>query len=298
MSYVTIEVPTGKEYAILSLNRAPVNSMNYALWLQLGDALTYCESHFTLSTTKQTSAPPNVKTLHDGRSSIRGIIITSALRRHVFTAGNDILELYAPKSNMEQYVQFNTAQNIFLGRLLKTPLLSVAAIRGACPAGGCVLALCCDYRIMTTGTGADVIGLNEVALGIPVPASWIKLMEYLVGGAIVTKMLIGGEMISSKMAKDFGLVNELVDVSDAKSVDDATSRVLNHATKYADSILKMPDEGRVLTKGCLRNDMADTWIQRVPMESLSGWKMLQEPKVVSALGEVLQRLSGDKKSKL
>jgi len=41
----------------------------------------------------------------------------------------------------------------------------VAAIRGACPAGGCCLSLCCDFRIMTD---FGHIGLNEVALGISV----------------------------------------------------------------------------------------------------------------------------------
>ena len=41
----------------------------------------------------------------------------------------------------------------------------MAAIRGACPAGGCCLSLCCDFRIMTD---FGHIGLNEVALGISV----------------------------------------------------------------------------------------------------------------------------------
>jgi hypothetical protein len=40
--------------------------------------------------------------------------------------------------------------------------------RGACPAGGCILALCCDERVMTDDS-ASCIGLNEVALGIAVP---------------------------------------------------------------------------------------------------------------------------------
>jgi hypothetical protein len=43
--------------------------------------------------------------------------------------------------------------------------VQVAAIRGACPAGGCCLSLCCDFRIMTE---FGHIGLNEVALGIAV----------------------------------------------------------------------------------------------------------------------------------
>ena len=50
--------------------------------------------------------------------------------------------------------------NQFLARLYRTPLLTLAAIRGACPAGGCCMSLCCDLRFMADGPGH--IGLNEV----------------------------------------------------------------------------------------------------------------------------------------
>lgn len=39
--------------------------------------------------------------------------------------------------------------NVFLARLYRSPLVTVAAIKGACPAGGCCLSLCCDLRVMT-----------------------------------------------------------------------------------------------------------------------------------------------------
>ena len=56
--------------------------------------------------------------------------------------------------------------------------LAVAAIRGACPAGGCCLALTCDYRIQTYQGN---IGLNETALGVPVPPFWAMLMTSIIG---------------------------------------------------------------------------------------------------------------------
>lgn len=39
--------------------------------------------------------------------------------------------------------------NVFLARLYRSPLVTLAAIKGACPAGGCCLSLCCDMRVMT-----------------------------------------------------------------------------------------------------------------------------------------------------
>ena len=65
-----------------------------------------------------------------------------------------------------RYREFWVVSNQFLARLYRTPLLTLAAIRGACPAGGCCMALCCDLRFMVDGPGH--IGLNEVR----VPEHW------------------------------------------------------------------------------------------------------------------------------
>lgn len=48
---------------------------------------------------------------------------------------------------------------------------------GHAPAGGCAIAICSDYRLMTTtaATPKARIGLNEVAIGVLVP----KVRSYL-----------------------------------------------------------------------------------------------------------------------
>lgn len=40
--------------------------------------------------------------------------------------------------------------------------MTVAAVKGACPAGGTCLAMACDYRVLTKDAS---MGLNEVAIG-------------------------------------------------------------------------------------------------------------------------------------
>ena len=49
--------------------------------------------------------------------------------------------------------EFWITSNKFLQRLYVSPLVTVAAIRGACPAGGCCLSLCCDHRVMSRDAG-------------------------------------------------------------------------------------------------------------------------------------------------
>ena len=68
-------------YAIVTLAREPVNTMNMSMWEQLAQTLDKLEAN----------------------SQIRGVIFQSGLQRDVFTAGNDIMELYAPNTSLERY---------------------------------------------------------------------------------------------------------------------------------------------------------------------------------------------------
>jgi 3,2-trans-enoyl-CoA isomerase len=143
----------------------------------------------------------------EGNSKMRGVIFCSGLERDIFTAGNDLMELYAPKSSPERYQKFWTLSNQFLANLYNSRLVTVAAINGSCPAGGCVLSLCCDYRVAVENA---TMGLNETALGIPVPAYWVKLLGTIVGPAISDKMAQFAQMIPAKQGIKMGLVDQVV----------------------------------------------------------------------------------------
>ena len=68
-------------YAIVTLIREPVNTMNLSMWEQLAETLDSLEAN----------------------PKMRGVIFQSGLQRDVFTAGNDIMELYAPNTSRERY---------------------------------------------------------------------------------------------------------------------------------------------------------------------------------------------------
>lgn len=130
--------------------------------------------------------------------------------------------------------------NTFLARLYASPLVTIAAIRGACPAGGCCLALCCDYRIMTQ---KGSIGLNEVALGISVPKYWGMLMARTVGNGPAEKLLQFAKMPSSTRAKEMGLVDEIA----------PREQLLDRSMEVMRSILKLPDTGRAVSLTCVQD---------------------------------------------
>lgn len=82
----------------------------------------------------------------------------------------------------------------------------MSAIKGACPAGGCCLSLCCDYRVMTE---SGHIGLNEVALGIPVPLFWARLMARVIGEGPAHKLCLNAALVSPQHALKLGLVDKV-----------------------------------------------------------------------------------------
>jgi enoyl-CoA hydratase/carnithine racemase len=85
----------------------------------------------------------------------------------------------------------------------------IAAISGHSPAGGCVLALCCDYRIMAEGK--FIIGLNEVPVGIIVPESIFHLYSFWLGQANAYRFLLEGKLLNTHEALTVGLIDEVVD---------------------------------------------------------------------------------------
>ncbi|KAH8089045.1 ClpP/crotonase-like domain-containing protein [Filobasidium floriforme] len=60
-------------------------------------------------------------------------------------------------------------------RLLTFPLVTIAAINGHAFAGGFLLALCCDYRLMTDGKAWCC--MNEVDFGAPFPPFFSSLLS-------------------------------------------------------------------------------------------------------------------------
>jgi enoyl-CoA hydratase/carnithine racemase len=82
----------------------------------------------------------------------------------------------------------------------------VCAVTGHSPAGGCLLALCCDYRVMAEGKYR--IGLNEIPVGIVVPEPIFQLYSFWLGTARAYQFLIEGMLLPAREAVQAGLVNE------------------------------------------------------------------------------------------
>ena len=72
-------------------------------------------------------------------------------------------------------------------RLFTYPRPTVAAVNGHAFAGGLITAAVCDYRVAVDG-GAR-FGLNEVPIGIPMPAVYVRMLAYAWGEPVAARDL-------------------------------------------------------------------------------------------------------------
>ena len=87
------------------------------------------------------------------------------------------------------------------------PLPTAAAIAGHATAGGTILALGADYRLIAAGR--KLMGLNEINIGVPVPFLAALMLRQIVGDRTARDLQYKGELIHPETAMSVGLVDDI-----------------------------------------------------------------------------------------
>ncbi len=123
----------------------------------------------------------------------------------MFSAGLDVPELLRLDRQAFYPVLLRFLQTC---RTIATmPVPTAFALTGHAPAGGMVLAVFGDYRVMAGG--AFKTGLNEVQVGLIVPSTVHKVLVRLLGAHRAERILVSGELMDAQGAAAIGLVDEL-----------------------------------------------------------------------------------------
>ena len=139
-------------------------------------------------------------------AGVRGLLLASAHPK-LFCPGLDLVTLLEyDRPAMERFMGV-FAQAVWALYSLRKPV--VAAIGGHAVAGGCILALTADFRILKRG-GAQ-IGLNEVKVGVPLPWSVAVLLRSSLPPAAVTQVALLGRNFADDDALAVGLADQLAD---------------------------------------------------------------------------------------
>ncbi len=186
-------VRTGAENGVLNITidrQEKLNALNFDVLSQL---------HSTLETEAR-------------QQEIRCLVITGAGTR-AFVAGADIAEIRdLDDEGLRKIIDLG---NGVMSRIENLGKPVIAAINGYALGGGCELALACHIRI---ASNTAQFGLPEVRLGLMPGYGGTQRLSRLIGHGKSLEMMLTGKPISAEQAKDYGLVNKVVEPEDLLSV--------------------------------------------------------------------------------
>ena len=249
----TISITRKHNYAILQLNRGKVNAINHLMVQEIRSAIA---------------------SFHED-SEVKGVILTGI--PHFFTAGLDVIELYS--YNKEQITAFFADfGGMFIDLVtFKKPL--VAALTGYAPAGGCVMAIACDYRVMAKGD-RYTIGLNEMAVSIQISKNLTDAYAFWLGSGSAYKYILEGKLLKVDEALKAGLIDDAVVLED----------VLPTAEKQMQKYLSFHGEIFKSTKAKLRQD----WLSKLEKDAEKSLEeastMWWDPEVRARMEAFVERL--------
>jgi enoyl-CoA hydratase len=140
--------------------------------------------------------------------SVRGVLLVSAHPK-LFCPGLDLVTLIDLERRAMERFMLLFAEMVWALYGLPKPM--VAGVNGHAVAGGCILALTADHRVLRRG-GAR-IGLNEVRVGLPLPWTASELLRASVPPNALSQVALLGRDFADDDALRMGLADELADAA-------------------------------------------------------------------------------------
>jgi len=247
-----IDVTREAEIATVTLNRGKVNAFNE----NMIDQVRSCFEDLA------------------NDDDVKATIITG--QGKFFSFGFDIPEFLS--YSKESFIRYLTKFTDLYTYLFTYPKPVIAALNGHTIAGGAMMALACDLRIMVTGKAK--ISLNEITFGSSVFAGCVEMLRYCAGFKNAQKILYSGAMYNANEAIELGMIDQ---VSTAETLSNyAKARAMDFSRKDSPAfrsiklLLRNPiAKEMILREKVSIQEFADLWY------SESTWKNLQEIKINS-----------------
>ena len=158
----------------------------------------------------------------------------------------------------------------------------VAAINGHAIAGGCVLGLMCDWRVVVDDPAVR-IGLNETQLGIGLPAVVIEPLRAQVAPASLVPIALEGALFAPVEALAHGLVHVVVPAAELAS----------HSAAKARSLGALPARATAQVKRALRRPVIEAIERTADTETerwLDSWfDPAAQPRLRAAVAKLTER---------
>jgi len=174
-----------EKVAVVRMDSSTINPISFELIGEMADA---------------------IKKVRDDED-ITGLVLASANDKF-FSIGFDLPNIIdIPDDELRRF--YRLFDRLCLD-LYSLPKPTISAITGHAIAGGCILALCTDQRIIADGR--RLMGLNEIDLGLPVPSTTWCILKDLVGGRTARTIVKTGQLYGPDDCLRMGLVDTVAPV--------------------------------------------------------------------------------------
>jgi enoyl-CoA hydratase len=163
--------------------------------------------------------------------SVQGPVVLTGAGR-AFSAGVDLRALIEGGTDYAE--RFVAALSAAFLAIYDHPAPVVAAINGHAIAGGCVLAMCADVRLMSGGT----IGLTELSVGVPFPVAALEICRDGMGVS-AARAALQAKTIDADTALARGWLDAVVAKDDLLPQALATARELGQYSPAAYAATKI-----------------------------------------------------------
>jgi enoyl-CoA hydratase len=207
---------------------------------------------------------------------VRALVLTGT--GSIFSAGVDLFRLTREGPGYVRH--FLPLLSRFLHRLFTFPRPVVAAVNGHAIAGGCVIVLACDARLMADDVGR--IGVPELLVGVPFPAAALEVVRFAVPREKVQSLVYTGRTLSARDALGAGLIDEVV----------APDALLTRAQELARQLATIPPPVFSLTKQSLRAEALERIDRAGERQDPAALEVWSAPQTHSSIREYLRRTLG------
>lgn len=216
MKQVSTEIASG--IAIVRLQNGKVNAITHQLAKELKNSFIALESD----------------------TSVNGVILTGYTG--VFSAGLDVVEQAAMGEAEAEAFWMDYFEA--LQAMVRYTKPFVCAISGYAPAGGTLLTLCADYRIMAEESKHH-IGMHEFKLSMQIPELMLDIWCYTLGEQKAFQSIQKAKLFSAQEALQENIVQEIA----------PADQVLNRAKEHLQKLLAVYTPVYIETKRLARKQL-------------------------------------------
>ena len=170
--------------------------------------------------------------------AVAAVILTG--KDSIFSAGVDLKRILdGGEAYAKEFVPL--LDQVFETQFAMTKPM-IAAVNGHAIAGGCILALACDIKLMANGRGR--MGIPELKVGVPFPVSALEILRFTIPKSALQALLYEAETHSPEGAYGEGMIDEVLEPED----------LMQRAVELAEELAAIPAESFRISKQMLRGE--------------------------------------------